>query len=996
MKIRKLTSLAAGNPWSRSPVIVADLPKSAAVSPEEIRTLYKAIGPQRASITDFPGWAQIGGARSAVPAAHVVEVLAIFFQRALHWPVSACAFVPKGPAIFETRNPRIGRNAARAGAELLTALQAGGTEKDLRKSVSEILTAFLKREAKRTPASDALELADRAAKRGIPWNSVPESTFVRLGSGQYSKVLRGTESSDTSLIGQRLAKKKTVTNAMLAEANIPVPQQRTVRSIRQAVEAYNALGRNVVVKPVDGNQGKGITVRPGSALQAARAFRYARKVSRIVLVESCIEGDEYRLLVIGGEIRAASLRRPARVVGNGKSTIRQLVAKVNKDPLRAPVPHGRLAMRLPIKLDAAAKTHLKGQGLSPDSVPKKGKIIQINGVSNVSMGGDTVDVTDKVHPEVREMAERTAQILNIDMCGIDYLTTDISKSPEATNGAICEANTQPGMSLHLIVAESEPRDVAADYVNVLFPEGAQSHTPVIAVAKGTDSASVVKNMIAATRTTGAKLGVYSQNEAVLKGADHVIALPSPDAVLWEQRIDAAVVEVSDEGIIRNGLGLERVDLAVLPNEPIHEAAIMTLQQVSNSQILAAADPDLMPRALAAMALIAPDETASPVARSRDQVAESLDAKLREQSFTATFVGDIGFGEAYRHYPKCRDLQRLLDQGYGQCLSHVQHLLEPADMLIGNLEVPLAPRIDERLRGRKKFLGWCDPARTVSALRGAGFTALSLANNHALDCGGFGLSATQDQLTRARIVPFGAGPNISLAERPIVKTLTVGGRERSLVIFAGFEHRNRYDRRYRWYASPETEGVARLDPERIGQMIRYLRAELADPIFVAYPHWGTDYQDVTERQRELAWGLIDAGIDVIIGHGTHSSQRIEMLNGKPVLFGIGNFVWNTPGSGFHKFDAPPFGLVTELMIGARGAPKLRVYPIVTDNSVTNFRNRPVTPDEFDTAVAALLPDQGQAQHRGREGRLFFELAADAPWSGAKAGARAKERVQEYRI
>lgn len=971
----KIGYRAAGNAWSPRPVILLHPDADDEIGADAVARLVEAIGAQREDTLDFAGWRAMTGGRRGMRASAVIGVLGVLMQRTLYWPVAFCARAPEGLAVFETRNRRVGRAAARRAAEVVAALAAGHPTDRLRRAFATALAAFQKRSARMTPAYDALMLAERAERRGIGWTSIEDSTFVRLGAGRYAKMLRGSESSDTSLLAKRLAKKKTVTSALLRDAGIPVPEQRRATSVRAALQAYLALGRDVVVKPAEGNQGHAVAIRPGSALQLARAFRRAREVSRQVVVERFAEGDEYRLLVVGGRFRAASQRRPAAVVGDGRSTVRELVACANAEPHRAPVPHGRLAVRLPIVLDGEAEAHLRRQGLRADEVPAAGRRVEINGTSNVSRGGDTVDRTDDIHPELRDLAERAARILGLDLCGIDFITPDPGRPVAEVGGAVCEANTQPGLSLHLFVTEGQARDVAADYLDVLYPPGAPSRPPVVVVGTGAGPDPAVVQIAAAAAARGLRLGVVADPALALP--DGVRRLPGVEAIAWEDRIDAALVAVALRMVDRKGLGLDRADLAILPAAGRSDAARRAagvLERAAGGQVLAGDAADLVPRALAALGAQAPAPVPAVVARGAARTPETGTRRV-------AFVGDIGFGEAYRHYPKCRDLQRILDlRGYDYCVDGVRHLIAEADMRIGNLEVPLAPRVDDRLRGRKKFLGWCEPQRTLRALVRAGFDALSLANNHSLDCGAMGLSATAEQLGAAAITPFGAGRTGDLAARPIVRRITAGGRMRSLVIFAGFEHRRRYETSFRWYATPSGAGVARLDPAGIAAQIADLRAELVDPLFVAFPHWGVDYREVTESQRELATGLVDAGIDAIIGHGTHACQRVEIIRGVPVVYGLGNFVWNTPGSGFGKFGAPPFGLAAEIALGAGDGFGLRLYPIVTDNAVTRFRNRPVTEAEFTRAAASLRPDGRPLPSLGVGGALHLELSVGPDGTG----------------
>ena len=253
------------------------------------------------------------------------------------------------------------------------------------------------------------------------------------------------------------------------------------------------------------------------------------------------------------------------------------------------------------------------------------------------------------------------------------------------------------------------------------------------------------------------------------------------------------------------------------------------------------------------------------------------------------------------------------------------------------------------------LSWSDPEASVFALKDAGIHALCLANNHMLDCGKTGLTETIGGLNAHGIAAFGAGGDLETAARPLVIRFTLGGAERSLVVFAGFEHRRRYERQFGWYARSGSPGVCELSPSRIGTAIAALRSRLPSPTFVAFPHWGADYAEVTDNQRTNAAALVDAGIDIIIGHGSHVAQAAEVIGGRPVIYGIGNLVWNTPGR-YEKLKVEPFSLAATLVFGADGTHRLRLYPLLTDNGRTGFQSRLVDSAEFADAarlVSAML-------------------------------------------
>ena len=354
-----------------------------------------------------------------------------------------------------------------------------------------------------------------------------------------------------------------------------------------------------------------------------------------------------------------------------------------------------------------------------------------------------------------------------------------------------------------------------------------------------------------------------------------------------------------------------------------------------------------------------------------------------RAFRTLLLGDIGFGEAYVEHPRAAILKTLLaERGHGASLERLARLLGTADYTVGNLEVPLEAAPSAVLNGKKQYVHFADPVRTAEALKLAGIDALSLANNHALDAGEDGLARTIARLETGGFKSFGAGPNGREAGRPLIQPISVGGRTVTLVIFGGFQRRRTYRRDLKWYAGESQAGVNALDPRAIGHQIADLATELESPLFVAFPHWGVDYNPVTAGQEDLAVRLVEAGVDLVVGHGAHTLQTVEMVHGRPVVYGIGNFVWNTPGR-FKKTGAPPFGAACALDIAGPDKVSLRVFPILTDTAQTAFRNRPVTPDEFEDVERLLAPHMGAPLSTGREnGLCYLELVfADGRWSTA---------------
>ena len=442
--------------------------------------------------------------------ATVVARVALLLQRSLYWPVRFHGVSPDDPlvAAFETRKATVGRKAAEVAIETVAGLLSGKTDAHafLRVQFAE----FQRRTATSTPAFDTLAIAARADERGIPWEGLPRAAFVRFGHGRHAKMLYCSESSDAPLMAKRVAKAKPVASSMLERAGLPVAKFKTARSIRGAIKAARKIGGPVVVKPAKGRQGKGVTVGPRTALEIGRAVRHAQKVGRTVQIERLIPGEEYRLLVIGNQFVAAARRRAARVVGDGVRTVAALVEAENAKPRRIVAPRSRLSVRHPIKLDRHARGCLADQSLNTGSVPETGRVVTLRRVSNVSQGGDTVDVTDEVHPSVRKIAERAARLLKLDVCGVDFITTDITKPQKVTGGAICELNTQPGLSMHMIVEDGTPRAVDDAYISLLFPEKTPVRPPIVVLLDPDRRWGLRRAIEDRFRRAGLTLGVLSQ------------------------------------------------------------------------------------------------------------------------------------------------------------------------------------------------------------------------------------------------------------------------------------------------------------------------------------------------------------------------------------------------------------------------------------------------------------------------------------------------------
>ncbi|MFL5350400.1 MAG: cyanophycin synthetase [Hyalangium sp.] len=428
-------------------------------------------------------------------------------------------------------------------------------------------------------------IVDAARRRRIPVKRLtPTGSLLQLGYGIYQKRIMASQTSDTSALAVDICQEKPLTNLMLRTVGISVPEGCTVKSADEAWQVARELGLPVILKPEAGNQGKGVMVNLRSEAEVRAAYEVASQFRGDVLVERHIEGADYRLLVVDGKMVAAARRDPARVVGDGKRTIRQLVEVANQDPRRRP---GHSSSLTRIRLDEAANVVLTQQGLTVDSVPAAGQAVLLRQNCNLSTGGTSTDVTDLVHPSNARLAELAAQMLNLDIAGIDMLCKDIRRPLAEQGGAIVEVNAAPGLRMHLEPANGIPRDVGVPIIDMLYPPGTPSRIPIIAVT-GTNGKTTVTRLVAHMFETARRVvgytsteGTYIRGERVLEG--DCSGPKSAQAVLLHPRVEAAVLEVARGGILREGLGFDWCSVGVVTNvsaDHLGVGGIETLDQLA--------------------------------------------------------------------------------------------------------------------------------------------------------------------------------------------------------------------------------------------------------------------------------------------------------------------------------------------------------------------------------------------------------------------------------
>ncbi|GAB1408602.1 cyanophycin synthetase [Thermomonas brevis] len=443
---------------------------------------------------------------------------------------------------------------------------------------------FIRYAQRRALGPSTASLVRAAEQRGIPWLRLNDQSLVQLGHGKYQQRIQATVSSRTPHIAVELAGDKEETNKILGSLGLPVPRQELVQNADAAWRAARRLDGPVVVKPYNGNHGRGITIGISGEAEVRAAFEAAREHSRSVIVETYLAGDDHRLLVVNGELVAATRRTPGHVVGDGASTVAELVEQVNADPRRG-VGHEKVLTRL--KLDREAELMLERLSYTADSVPKAGEVVPLRSTANLSTGGTATDVTDVIHPDNRAMAERAVRAIGLDVGGVDFLSTNIAESYKAVGGGICEVNAAPGFRMHIAPSEGTPRDAAGPVIDMLFPPGTPTRVPIAAIS-GTNGKTTTSRMLAhiakmAGYTPGLTTtdGVYIDGQRTVEG--DMTGPVSARMVLADPQIDFAVLETARGGLVRAGMGVSEVDVGAVLNvasDHLGLRGIDTLEQLA--------------------------------------------------------------------------------------------------------------------------------------------------------------------------------------------------------------------------------------------------------------------------------------------------------------------------------------------------------------------------------------------------------------------------------
>src|SRR5690554_2251583 len=576
MQIREINAMRGPNYWSirrhKLIVMVLDLEEMEELPSNKIegfndrlKAMFPSMYSHRCSVGEPGGFFQ--RMEEGTWMGHVIEHIALEIQTLAGMDTGfgrTRGYGEKGVynVVFSYMEENVGRYAAKASVDICEALIAGedyNLETDIQRK-REL------RESERLGPSTG-SIVEEAQSRGIPWIRLNQYSLCQLGYGANQKRIQATVTSETSSIGVELACDKEDTKYILEQAEVLVPRGDIISRESSLEEACRYVGYPLVVKPIDGNHGRGITVNINNYEDALVAFKAAKEVSRKVIIEKYITGEDYRLLVINNELVAAAKRTPAHVIGDGKSTISELVAEANKDPRRG---YGHENVLTQITINDLTRTILAAGNYTEDSVPPEGKMVILKDTANLSTGGTAEDVTDIVHPSNVSMAERISKIIDLDICGIDIMTTDISKPLEETNGAVLEVNAGPGFRMHLAPTKGLPRNVAAPVVDKLFPkQGDTGRIPIIAVT-GTNGKTTTTRLIAhMAKMRGFRVGyttsdgVYIQNRLLMKG--DCTGPVSAEFVLKDPTVNFAVLECARGGLLRAGLGYKKCDVGIVTN-----------------------------------------------------------------------------------------------------------------------------------------------------------------------------------------------------------------------------------------------------------------------------------------------------------------------------------------------------------------------------------------------------------------------------------------------
>ncbi|MCA2619404.1 MULTISPECIES: cyanophycin synthetase [unclassified Microcystis] len=581
MKIIRTQTLRGPNYWSirRDKLIVMrlDLEELAEKPSNEIPGFYEGLIDVLPSLVEHycsPGYR--GGfferVRTGTYMGHIIEHIALELQELAGTPVGfgrtrGTSTPGVYNVVFEYVDEQAGRYAGRAAVRLCQSLVDTGTysKEELAQDLADLRD--LCNNAALGPSTETI--VKEAQARNIPWLLLSARSMVQLGYGVHQKRIQATLSSFSGILAVELACDKEGTKTILKDGGIPVPRGTVIQYLDELPEAIEEVGGfPIVIKPLDGNHGRGISIDVKNQQEAEEAYDLASAASktRSVIVERYYKGSDHRILVINGKVAAVAERIPAHVVGDGRSTIEELIEITNRDPNRG---DGHANVLTKITIDKTALNVLGKQGYELTSILPQGAIAYLRATANLSTGGIAVDRTDEIHPENVWIAQRVAKLIGLDIAGIDVVTDDIRKPLKEVDGVIVEVNAAPGFRMHVAPSRGLPRNIAAPVIDMLFPPGTPSRVPILAIT-GTNGKTTTSRLIShICRQTGKVVGftttdgVYIDDYLVEKGDN--TGPYSAGMILKEPTVEIAVLETARGGILRSGLAFNQCDVGVVLN-----------------------------------------------------------------------------------------------------------------------------------------------------------------------------------------------------------------------------------------------------------------------------------------------------------------------------------------------------------------------------------------------------------------------------------------------